>query len=75
MVASKVLNEGANIPKANVAVVLSGSGTIREHVQLLGRILRQRQGKQAVLYEVISQDTIEDSISARRHRHEANEDQ
>ena len=45
LVASKVLNEGVNIPKANVAVVLSGSGTIREHVQLLGRILRQRQGK------------------------------
>jgi len=75
LVASKVLNEGVNIPKANVAVVLSGSGTIREHVQLFGRILRQRQGKWAVLYEVISQDTVEDSISARRRRHDANEDQ
>lgn len=75
MVASKVLNEGVNIPEANVAVVLSGSGTIREHVQRLGRILRQRQGKQAVLYEVISKDTVEDRISARRRRHEAYEDQ
>jgi superfamily II DNA or RNA helicase len=75
LVASKVLNEGVNIPEANVAVVLSGSGTIREHVQRLGRILRQRQGKQAVLYEVISKDTVEDRISARRRRHEAYEDQ
>ena len=75
LVASKVLNEGVNIPEANVAVVLSGSGTIREHVQRLGRILRQRQGKQAVLYEIISKDTVEDRISARRRRHEAYEDQ
>lgn len=68
---SKVLNEGVNIPEANVAVVLSGSGTIREHVQRLGRILRRRQGKEAVLYEVVSKDTVEDHISDRRRRHEA----
>lgn len=71
LVTSKVLNEGVNIPEANVAVVLSGSGTIREHVQRLGRILRCRQGKEAVLYEVVSKDTVEDHISDRRRRHEA----
>ena len=71
LVASKVLNEGVNIPEANVAVVLSGSGTIREHVQRLGRILRRRQGKEAVLYEVVSKDTVEERISDRRRRHEA----
>ena len=73
LVASKVLNEGVNIPAANVAVVLSGSGTIREHVQRLGRILRRRQGKEAVLYEVVSKNTVEDRISDRRRRHEAYE--
>jgi superfamily II DNA or RNA helicase len=71
IVTSKVLNEGVNIPEANVAVVLSGSGTIREHVQRLGRILRKREGKQATLYEVISKDTVEDRISQRRRRHPA----
>ncbi len=75
LVTSKVLNEGVNMPEANVAVVLSGSGTIREHVQRLGRILRQRQGKRAVLYEVISSDTLEDRISTRRRRHEAYEEE
>ena len=71
--ASKVLNEGVNIPEAIVAVVvvLSGSGTIREHVQRLGRILHRRKGKEAVLYEVVSKDTVEDRISDRRRRHEA----
>src|SRR6478735_5999152 len=37
---SRVLNEGVNVPEANVAVILSGSATVREHVQRLGRILR-----------------------------------
>ena len=71
LVTSKVLNEGVNIPEANVAVVLSGSGSIREHVQRLGRILRRREGKQAILYEVISKGTVEAHISERRRRHDA----
>ena len=33
---SRVLNEGVNVPEANVAVILSGSGSVREHVQRLG---------------------------------------
>lgn len=71
LVTSKVLNEGVNMPEANVAVVLSGSATIREHVQRLGRILRRRQGKRAVLYEVVSANTIEERMSQQRSRHEA----
>jgi superfamily II DNA or RNA helicase len=63
---SKVLNEGVNIPDASVAVVLSGSGSTREHVQRLGRILRKLPGKEAILYEVVAQDTTEEHISRRR---------
>jgi superfamily II DNA or RNA helicase len=63
---SKVLNEGVNIPDASIAVVLSGSGSSREHIQRLGRILRPRPGKQATLYEVVSRDTAEENISERR---------
>jgi superfamily II DNA or RNA helicase len=63
---SKVLNEGVNIPEASVAVVLSGSGSIREHVQRLGRILRKAEGKEAVLYEVVTAETTEEYISNRR---------
>ncbi len=68
---SKVLNEGVNVPEASVAVILSGSGSIREHVQRLGRILRKREGKQAVLYEVITAGTVEEGISRRRRQHDA----
>ena len=63
---SKVLNEGVNIPAASVAVVLSGSGSTREHIQRLGRILRKLPDKEATLYEVVTLDTTEEGISRRR---------
>ncbi len=63
---SKVLNEGVNIPEAAIAIVLSGSGSSREHVQRLGRILRKQEGKEAILYEVITSGTAEERISERR---------
>ncbi|MBA2734937.1 MAG: DEAD/DEAH box helicase [Acidobacteria bacterium] len=63
---SKVLNEGVNIPEATVAVILSGSGSTREHIQRLGRILRKQPGKEAILYEVIASETTEEGISERR---------
>jgi superfamily II DNA or RNA helicase len=66
IVASRVLNEGVDVPDANVAIVLSGTGSTREHIQRLGRILRPRVGKFAVLYEVVSKDTVEEGISRRR---------
>ncbi|HEX8564813.1 MAG TPA: DEAD/DEAH box helicase family protein [Pyrinomonadaceae bacterium] len=66
LVTSKVLNEGVNIPDASVAIILSGSGSSREHIQRLGRILRKKGDKQAVLYEVITRDTTEEHISRRR---------
>jgi superfamily II DNA or RNA helicase len=71
VVTSKVLNEGVNVPEANVAVVLSGSGSVREHVQRLGRILRKRKGKRAVLYELVSRGTSEEWTSAKRREHRA----
>jgi superfamily II DNA or RNA helicase len=68
---SKVLNEGVDVPDANVAVILSGSGSVREHVQRLGRILRKREGKRAVLYEVVTASTSEVHTSERRREHDA----
>ncbi len=72
VVTSKVLNEGVDVPDANVAIVISGSGSVREHVQRLGRILRRASpDKQAVLYELIAADTSEAYTSARRREHNA----
>jgi superfamily II DNA or RNA helicase len=71
VVTSKVLNEGVDIPTANVAVVVSGSASVREHVQRLGRILRAQAGKHALLYELVTANTAETFTSARRRDHSA----
>jgi superfamily II DNA or RNA helicase len=71
---SRVLNEGVNVPEANVAVILSGSGSVREHVQRLGRILRKSGDKEATLYEVITRGTVEEFTSNRRRQHSAYDD-
>jgi superfamily II DNA or RNA helicase len=68
---SKVLNEGVDIPAANVAVVMSGSGSVREHVQRLGRILRKGEDKRAILYELVTGGTSEAYTSERRRDHVA----
>jgi superfamily II DNA or RNA helicase len=68
LVTSHVLNEGVDVPDAKVAIILSGTGSTREYVQRLGRVLRKGQDGQklALLYEVITEDTSEERISQRR---------
>ena len=67
LVVSQVLNEGVDVPDARVAIMLSGTGSTREYIQRLGRILRKGSGqKQAILYEVVAEETAEESISRRR---------
>lgn len=71
LVTSKVLNEGVDIPEASIAIILAGSGSVREHVQRLGRILRKQEGKKALLYELVTSDSVEGHVSQRRREHDA----
>ena len=73
IVASKVLNEGVDVPEASVGVVVSGGSQVREHVQRLGRILRHIPGKTAHLYEVVTKGTTEKFVNQRRREHDAYE--
>jgi superfamily II DNA or RNA helicase len=66
IIASDVLNEGVDVPEANVAVILAGSASRREYVQRLGRVLRPREGKRAVLYELVTEGTGDEAVSRRR---------
>jgi superfamily II DNA or RNA helicase len=68
LVASHVLNEGVDVPAASVAIILSGTGSAREYIQRLGRVLRKGKGKDKIarLYEVVAEDTSEEGTSARR---------
>jgi len=71
LVTSQVLNEGVDVPAANVGIILSGTGSVREHVQRLGRLLRKHGDKQATLYEVVTRGTAEEFTSDRRREHSA----
>jgi superfamily II DNA or RNA helicase len=77
LVASHVLNEGVDVPAASIAIILSGTGSPREYIQRLGRILRKSQdkNKRAILYEVVTEDTSEEGTSQRRRGVEKNEPQ
>ena len=68
LVASHVLNEGVDVPEASIAVILSGTGSEREYIQRLGRILRRSSdpNKQAILYEVVAEQTSEEGTADRR---------
>jgi superfamily II DNA or RNA helicase len=69
LAASHVLNEGVDVPEASVAILLSGTGSAREYIQRLGRVLRKGQmQKRAVLYEVVAEETTEEGVSRRRRQ-------
>ena len=66
IVAANVLDEGIDVPDANVGVLLSGSGSQREFTQRLGRLLRPGEDKRALLYELVTAETAEERVAQRR---------
>ncbi|KAB1194187.1 DEAD/DEAH box helicase [Haloferax sp. MBLA0076] len=67
VVAANVLDEGVDVPDANVGILLSGSGSEREFTQRLGRILRPKaDDSTALLYELVSVETAEERVADRR---------
>lgn len=75
LIASHVLNEGVDVPAASVAIILSGTGSQREFIQRMGRVLRKSQdkNKRAILYEVVAENTSEEGTSQRRRGEKRNE--
>ena len=68
LVSARVLNEGIDVPDADVAVVVGGALGEREHVQRVGRLLRPGEGKRAIVYELVTRDTIEVGQARRRRQ-------
>jgi superfamily II DNA or RNA helicase len=59
VVSARVLNEGVDVPEADVAVLLGGNQGDREYVQRVGRVLRPSPGKEAIIYEIVTAGTRE----------------
>jgi superfamily II DNA or RNA helicase len=66
LVSARVLNEGIDVPDAEIAIILGGTQGEREHVQRVGRLLRPREGKRAVIYELVTAGSSEARQGLRR---------
>ena len=67
VVTSRVLDEGVDVPDAELGIIMSGTGSGRELIQRLGRILRPKEdGRKARLVELVSKHTRETNTSAKR---------
>jgi superfamily II DNA or RNA helicase len=59
--APRVLDEGIDVPDANLGVVMSASRTRRQMIQRMGRILRRKRAGVAAHFVIMfAQDTLED---------------
>lgn len=67
LVSARVLNEGLDVPDADVGVFVGATQQgERELVQRLGRLLRPAPGKRALVYQLVTRDTPEMAQLARR---------
>jgi len=66
IVSTTVLDEGIDVPDADVAIILSGSGSERQLMQRIGRVLRHRDGKTALVVEIVTRNTVEEKIAEKR---------
>jgi superfamily II DNA or RNA helicase len=71
LAACQVLNEGWDAPEVKIGIVLGGEGGSREAVQRLGRLLRRSNGRPALLYEVVVEETPDVMRARRRNRTDA----
>jgi superfamily II DNA or RNA helicase len=73
IVTSKVLDEGVDVPDAKLGIIVSGTGSGREFIQRLGRLLRPKKdisniSEKAKLIEIISSNTRETGTSVKRKK-------
>ena len=61
LIAVRTVDEGVDVPDADVAIILSGTLTGRQRIQRIGRILRP-SGSTAMCYSLLARGTSEESI-------------
>ncbi|MEM4717136.1 MAG: DEAD/DEAH box helicase [Desulfurococcaceae archaeon] len=67
LVVTTVGDEGLDIPDANVGIIVSGTGSRRQFIQRLGRLLRPKyRSMGAILYEIITEKTPEEYQARKR---------
>ncbi|MCX8191459.1 MAG: helicase-related protein, partial [Nitrososphaerales archaeon] len=61
------LEEGIDVPDAQVGIIISGSGSNREYLQRIGRLLRPKK-ERAVMIELVTKGTMDQQLTMRRRR-------
>lgn len=66
LISVKALDEGINVPDANVAIIIANTKSMRQIIQRIGRVLRRIDGKKVVVYQLYIENTIdEDNVMQR----------
>jgi superfamily II DNA or RNA helicase len=65
LLATRILDEGYNLPKIDTAIIMSGNSTSRQTIQRMGRVLRKKK-KESTLYQIYCKDTIEEVYADKR---------
>ena len=68
LVSARVLNEGIDVPDADVGIIVGGVSGERKHVQRVGRLLRPSPNKRALVYELVAAGTHEVRKGTERRR-------
>lgn len=64
LICCKALDEGLNIPSMDVGIVVSTSGSERQRIQRLGRLLRRSGGTKRLFYIYVSQSSEDRELLA-----------
>lgn len=63
IISAKSLVEGFNVPSADLGVIAASSGSVRQRIQSLGRMLRRKAGQRtARVYVLYVRDTEDEAI-------------
>ena len=76
IVSARSLIEGFNVPAVDVGIIVASSGSVRQRIQSLGRMLRRHRGlngeeKTSCIHVLYAADSVEESIYSKVDWYEA----
>jgi superfamily II DNA or RNA helicase len=62
LVSCKALDEGFDVPETNTGIIVTGTSSVRQWIQRMGRILRKMPGKEFSRIYVVFVDVVEKDV-------------
>ena len=67
LLATKILDEGYNLPSIDCGIIMAGNSTAKQTIQRLGRVLRKKE-QMSTLYQIYVKNTMEQDQAKERAR-------